>query len=639
MPQPKAPDVGIVAQPTPLGPDTSTAQLISGLGKQAGQQVKAVQQARLTGEVTNTAEAAKTVNDITHQLESTGASQSDIQTTLQKAISFDPSNDPNATLDGLQLPDSLKQKLATVKKNAGEAFNNIAAAVSQGALSENAAALQIEAQTRRLVNETPGFGPEIKQLARELTGYDPTNYDLQQVLNISKPKTPLTAYDKMSQQADAIVQGLHNAGREVDKNTVMGNLALSQYNDAKSQALQAQLKMNDISFQSYVHQTVADRGPDLSKTLLGIATMTKKQGGIAQPQDYLNIVTQQQEAEKNELRRVAAQYGQGVSDAQLQTGLDQVDKAYAPIIQAVKDNGLGTLLDTQLKTVAKLNQLWGIQTLPRLTQLVQAFPGSKIPDQLIQMMANVADPKQFALLESFDPGIKALVDQGLETPSSVSSKLFDVTNKILTGQELSSGDLKFEPLAERVVISSPNTSDTRQKFIDGLAVNAPVRATSLLATSVPRVKATQKEVQFMKRQYKVYVGRPDGSPEPTLVDQVAKDIPAYALDTLQVQMQKKTVTTGVDASGHPITATKEVPVIFFDDRPAPVRTKGPYVNLAIPDSLKKLQVFVNAVTNGYGKDFGVDQASFAQNLVNRIKAQMEVVDHLNFSGKVQRGKQ
>ena len=640
MVQPTAPSVGIVDQPAPLRPDFTAANAIASFGKLAGQQVKAVQTARLEANVNDTAEAAKTVNDITQSLTTQGASQDQINHALDVATSFDPNAVGPSQLEGLDLPDNVKQKIMQVKANASSQFNTIAEAVRQGAMSKDAAALQLEATTRKLVNETPGFGPEIKQLARALTGYDPTNFDLQQVLNINAKKAavPLTETQKMGQQADAIVAGLAAAGRHVDKATVMGNLALAKFNQAQNDALKAQLSNNDINFQSYVHQSVASRGPDLSGTLMRIAAIPQEKGGITDPQTYVNTIIQQREADKTQLRQTAATYAQGVSNDQISAAMDQVDKAYQPLIDAVKENGLGTLLDSRLKTIAKLNQAWGAQTLPKLTRLVQAFPGSQIPNQLLTMMANTADPNQFKLLTSFDPGIKAMVDQGLETPASVSSKLSDVTFKVLTGQQLSSDDLKFEPLAERVVLQTPNSNETRQKFIDGLGTQAPIRATSLLATSVPRPQATNKEVQFMKRQYKMYVGRPDGSPEPTLVDQVAHDIPSFALDTIKVEMQPRSVKS-TDAQGNTGWITKQVPVITFDDRPAPVRTKGAYVNLNVPDSLKKLQVFVNAVENGYGKDFGVDPGTFAQNLVSRIKQQMEVQDHLNFSGKIQRGGQ
>ena len=618
MAQPKAPQVSFASAPTPPSADTSTAQLIHGLGTVAGNVVKGVQEARLQSSFQDTAEAAKTVNDVKASLTDAGKSPQDISAALQAAASFDPSKDAPSTLDGLDLPDNVKQKLMTIKKKAGDSFNAIAQAVSQGAMTENAAALKLEAVTRRLVNETPGFGPEIKQLAREVAGYDPTNYDLQQVLDINKPKGShqLTAEEKQSQEADAIVAGLHAAGRDIPKNVVLGNLALQKYNEAQNGALKAQLSNNDISFQAYVHQTTAQRGPDLSSTLVHIASIPKERGGITQPQDYVNVIVRQREADKQELRKTAATYAQGVSNDQLAAADQAVDRQYQPLIDAVKDNGLGKLLDERLGTVAKLNQLWGEQTLPNLTRLVQAFPGSRIPDQLVQMMANTADPAQFQLLTSFDPGIKALVDQGIETTGSVSRKLSDTITKIMTGKELSSEDTKFEPLAERVVITAPNSNETREKFIDSLATQAPIRATSLLATSVPRDKATKDEAKFMKRQYDIYLGRPDGTGNPTLVDTVAQDIPKEFLKYLHVDMQKKTVTTGWDMQhGTPITVTRTVPVLTTVSSDFP---ESSY----LPESLKKLQVFVNAVTNGYGKDFGVTNPdTFAQDLVHRIQEQ------------------
>lgn len=622
MAQPKAPQVSFASAPTPPPVDTSTANLIRTVGNIGGQVVKSIQQGRLEKSFKDTAEAAKTVDEISKTITDAGGSQAQVNTALKQAVSFDPSKDAENTLDGIQLPDNVKKKLIEVKSRARDAFDTIAQAKEQGALTENAAALQLEATTRRLVNETPGFGNEIKSLARELAGYDPTNYDLQQVLKVSSTHAPLTATQKMSQNADAIVAGFGAAGIHMDKNVVLAHLARAEYGTALEKGLQSQLAVNDINFAQYAHQTMAERGIDVGQTLVGIAKLAHDNGGgITQPQDYVNLFIQQREADKQKLRQTAAEYN--VSDTELNSALDAIDKQYAPTIQATKDNDLGKILAHRIDLSGKLSQLWGAKTLPNLTRLVQAFPNSHIPDQVIQMMATMTDPNQFNLLTSFDPGLKALVSSGLETPSSVSQKVTDSMMKIMTGQELSSEDMKFEPVAEKMVLGGRNNAETREKFIDGLGAKAPIRATSLLATSVPRNNATTGEVKYMKRQYGIYVGRPDGTENPTLVDQVAKDIPKDRLDSMSVEMQSKTITTGWDVQrGVPITEQREVPVIVIKTAH---QLKGQKITTDLDsDALKRLQVFVNAAANGYGQDFGVNPKTFAQSLIDRIQTQVDM---------------
>ena len=626
MAQPKAPQVSFAQAPTPPGPSNVTAQLIHTVGGIAGEAVKGIQQGRLQQSFQDTAEAAKTVTDVSQSLADQGASQEQIDNALQKTASFDPAKDSIDTLDGMKLSDPVKNKLIEVKKRAGSAYNSIAQARAQGALTENAAALQLEATTRRLMHETPGFGPEIQQLARELAGYDPTNYDLQQILDVNKPKThTLTASEKMSQEADAIVSAFSGVGRNIDKKDVIYHMAEAKVNETTNNALKYELSNHDIGFAQYVNATADVHGPDLGKTLTLIAGMTKEKGGITQPQQYVNLVIQQREDAKNELRKTAAEMG--VSQDELDKGLSALDKQYEPVIKSTQDNALGKILDTQLDETSKLARIWGKQALPNLTRLVDAFPNSNIPSQVISMMANASDPNSFNLLLDFYPGLKALIKNGVETPKSVANKMSQATIKILNGEELSSEDMKYEPLAERAVLSQPNAGDLREKYIDKLSEQAPVRAASLLATSVPRSNARPGEVKYLKRQYDLFVGRQDGTDNPTLVDNVAKDIPKDRLNSLKVEMQKKTITTGWDYQhGTPITTTRTVPVITFDNR-VKYTSQGveTYSNAEpLPDSLRQLQVFVNATSNGYGKDFGVDPNTFAQTLVNRIKMQGEM---------------
>ena len=122
MAQPKAPQVSFASAPTPPPADTTTAQAIQGFGKVAGSVVKGVQEARLQKSFTDTAEAAKTVNDITQSLSDQGQTADQVTSALKTAASFDPSKDDVTTLDGLNLPDNVKKKLLAVKQRAGEAL-------------------------------------------------------------------------------------------------------------------------------------------------------------------------------------------------------------------------------------------------------------------------------------------------------------------------------------------------------------------------------------------------------------------------------------------------------------------------------------------------------------------------------------
>ena len=324
MAQPQAPNVSFTAGRSVAGPGPSAGELIHNLGNTAGQAIKDAQVARVENRFSNIADASTTVGEITDNLIQQGKSPQEIQSTLNEVASFDPSK--QQVIPGLNLPPDLQNRLLEVKKQAGKAFSAIAQGVAQGATTRSAAAIALESKVRELVNETPGFGPEIRAMATKLAGFDPSGYVLRQILDVNVPKgpsAPLTAWDKMQQDAEAIQNGLAANGTIVPLHTILGNLALSKQKEAEFNAADAQLKVNNISFGDWVNKTITSHGPDLGSVLMKIATVGKA-GGITQPQEYLNVIQQQKLADKQSVLQRASTITGGVSQ-------DQLNQAWAAI--------------------------------------------------------------------------------------------------------------------------------------------------------------------------------------------------------------------------------------------------------------------------------------------------------------------
>jgi hypothetical protein len=572
-------------------------------GEVAGETIKGVQKNRLESDVQQTADVATAVAGAVAE---------------KGATAFTPTGELNT--EGLS-PD-LQQQISRVKANAGDKFKRIANAVRQGAKSEAAAALETEATVRRLVSQTPGFGSEIKQLARELVGFDPSGYALRQILGVDKPRgsTRQTAQEKRIEEAQVIQDGLARVGQNIPLDTILGNLAIRDRAKMQQEILDADLDIGTHNLRQWAQTSFVEAGPDLTATLLNVAQMGAE-GGVTEPAQYTNAVIQQREAHKQLFRsQVASRGGMDVGQAQAIEG--QIDSLYAPLLKSVEQNQLGKLLETKLDVVAKVNQLWGKQATPKLTRIVDAY-GPQVGGQILEMMSNIADPKQFELVFSFDPGLREVIQQGKLTQTQAADGVEAVISKVISGENLTEDDLQFRKMAETLV-TQPGNKETREAFVKGLGQGgAPVRAVSILTEKVHRSQATPDEIKFVKNQFDTYVGTAATEDVPgNLVDSIARELLELDVQGIQGQLQATPITQrGIRAAmmGLAPKATGQVKLTIPYD---PTR-QGTALDFQTT-SMKRLQPFLDAaIAKGYAADLGVSPTTFAQDMIARVNARMD----------------
>ena len=571
-------DIPVASPSFAAQPDTTTAQEVQAIGKLGGNAVKEHQKAQVQEQFSQIAEAASFSQEV-----------------KDRGFTFDTEGNITGTDANNLSPDvQLEQKRQAIMAKAGPQFKRIANAVSQGAMSENAAAIELESTVKRLTTETPGFGPEIRQAARDLAGFDPTGYTLQQILNINKPKgsTSKTAWEKRLEDAQATVNSLKAVGVDVPLRTVLGSLGQLDVAKTENDTAEALLNTNSISFEQYAQKTVFDKGPDTKGLLNNISQLSGK-GGVLNTQDYINAVTSQREQTKQFIRQKAAQFG-GVDTPRLTKLLSAVDEQYQPLIDNVQQNDLGELLKKKLGVMAQLDVLWGRQALPNVTRWNNAF-GDKITSTMIDLMANTADPAQFELLYSFDPMMKQLIDGGKATQPEIAKRINDLQWKVLHNIQPDASDLIFQTAADNAIMST-NNSELRTDYLSALSKQAPVRAFSLMADQ--RWKASDVDVNRMRGDFNHFVGQDSPKSPQVLLKRLSSGLDTHQVDNLHINAKGQLVTTPHVTEGAPIP-------------PKSVEMQT--------DDMVRLQTFIKAVNNGWDRDFGVNKDTFGQELIDRIK--------------------
>jgi len=563
---------------------TSTANAIEQIGSVAANAIKTFQDKKQQDDLSS----AK--GELQASFQEAGNVISVVEAAKASGATFDPNT--GEVLGGVDnLSPEVQEQLRVINKESKGVFNSIASAVAQGATTQASAALRLESELKRLINANPGFAPELRAQARDIAGYDPSNYQLRRMLNVNQPKKKagrLTAFDKISEEAEAIVQGFAAGGVTLDQQSVVFMIAKDKEASFRSGLLDSQLKINEIDSAQWLAGRRAAQGAQSSRLLANIAQARNQGTGVVDTQGYLNAVSNAKQETKNQFYQAFAKSGKTLTlDAQNDMSA-AIDKDFAEIEKAVKDNDFGKILDNKINTITKLHKLWGIDQNPRLARWANAF-GPRIASQIVEVMGSAGSPEQLSLLIDLIPTLKAYVGKEGLTSQQAADKNLSVIDKILRGDNnLTAEDLLFRPAAESIIFGDTMPKDIREQAVLSMGRTAPVRTTAWLSKPDQRRLASDKEVQFMVQQFQINGDK--------LVNELAAEIAGNTGFNISLEAEGKLSATVAKS------------------------LKGVTQNLPTSNNaLRQLQFYIDASNNGWSGDLGVS-STFAQDTLSAIKS-------------------
>ena len=583
--RPKDVQVQSFAQPKPVS--TSTAEAIRGIGNVASNAIKTFQAEKQKQDLVTAKEGLQ------DSFQETGDIVSVVEAAKAEGATFDPQT--GEVMGGIEnLSPEVQAQLNSISKEARGTFNSIASAVAQGSTTQAAASLKLESELKRMTNANPGFGPDLRSLARDIAGYDPSNFQLRQMLNINRPnKTAAkkTAFDKINDEADAIVQGFAAGGLKLDHNAMVFMIAKDKQATFQTSIIDSQLKTNESDAAAWLSARRAQGGGQTSRILANIAQAKIQGQGVIDTIGYQNLIEKAKQETKNEFFQSFQKAGKTLTLSVQQEISKGIDSDYAEIEKAVKENGFGKILDEKLNTIAKVDKLWGTSQNRKLARLTNAH-GERVASQLIELMANAGSPGQLDLLVKFIPGLQSHIAANNITSQDAAAKNLEVIDKILQGKtNFTAEDLTFRPAAESIIYGDDMPKDLREQAVIQMGKTEPVRTTAYLAKPDQRRKASDKEVKFMTQQFQINGDK--------LVKDIAHDLAGGG--GLKVKLGENNQITATIAKSQK-GVTQDLPTTT--------------------NAIRQLQIYIDAADNGWSGDLGVS-TTFAADTLREIETQAE----------------
>lgn len=604
--------------------DRATASLIEGLGDISGEIIKGYQEGRTERSIAEIAEETAVAKEMVAQ-RSTLADQGPV-----------PQGEGFSTYG---VTDELAAEIQRMEQRSGDRFRAIARAVEAGALPENAASLQAEAEIRRLIRQTPGFAPEIRETARRILGFDPSGYAIQEMLGIGRQQTTtLTAFDKAEQEVDKIYrQMLPILGdRTPSRDSIRYTLGAAELR-AKQQSLsENEVALGNRDARDHLSEMVTNVGVD-SGNLLTRVMQAGQEGGIDNPSTWRNAAVAEREMHLQNLRQEAARLG--LDDPEWLAAQERTIVArYDSVISSIENNDLGKVLANHNETVTQLYKFEGNQSMPLVMKRV-AQVGPDLAGQMLEMELRTPQQRDL-LLRHASPLVQQVFATDLNTTSPRTRAALKAMTDILDGRQplvftpsvstpeeaAEVGRVIQEQVIEPEVYSSKNPK-VREAFVERtMRGPEPLRALSKLLLKVAPSEATEKEQVLVEQQFATYIGKTAAGEDlpGNLIDAVARDLMnsiggpgelfgGISVPTLELSQGRWLQTTSPRLLDGVISQGRELP------------------------SMRRLQMFLDAAERGWSWQMNqMPPEEFRQFILNRVTDRMATLAESQADERAQR---
>lgn len=345
------------------GPDLTTANTIKAIGQFGGDARKGWMQGQLLNQLQETGNMINTIN----------AGPEAIREAV-KSGNIDPTN---------------------------KRFQALAAATSQGKISEQRAAIEAEVLLRQSIAKAPAWADTFRAQAREVLGFDPSSASLNSLF-LSGPDTdktqPLTQKDKDLQQADAMFQGGAVSSIDEGFRLIQRERASKLREEIQGSKIQeGRLDSGRVAVEGANRATAQFNGVMLS------ALSNMQDGGLANPETYKGAIMSAGDLVKQKIENEMAQSKDYIYSPEdynhVRARVDEQREAYLTILDS---QSLTKLLQNRRDQLSALTETQALAIAPGLAMLRQ-YPEAVQEHALDMYIQAGGDPRVMQEMMAANP--------------------------------------------------------------------------------------------------------------------------------------------------------------------------------------------------------------------------------------------
>jgi hypothetical protein len=511
---------------------------------------------------------------------------------------------------------------------ATDSFKSLKQAKEQGVLTDSMVNIQAEKILKQKIGNNSVLGPELRQEAYRILGFDPTGSEVQALFGKSgrtSPSRPLSESQKRRQKAEGLATSLG-----VDPAAVEQLMAKAEINSLQLQVASTSASLGQIT-SNEVFNVALDGMDDFISDSMGEVIGRIEEGGVVNPELAIAQLNIARSKLWSNYKQVLAAKGISPSAQELQAQRRELDAAFEPVIAMWSEKGTAeTILRRQKNSLVDAANIAGIRAFSAEAAINSAIGQVGVQEHL-KLVTKLKDPKQLALLQRNNPALAAVAGSMIEVQKGMNASF----SRIM-GIPLPEGAPEIPGLDDQISrilaedMTDPEMRDTRLEKIR--AQGRTFKDFSDYARKGVRAKATKREVEYIKEKWAV-----EAEPLIARISSAMKTIDGKAIiserdQVTQTRGRKRQQVESVIQEAGFFIEVKSGKAVMGQARRTGAKVPVPQ---GLQDDLKRLNAMGDLVKNGWADDVGENQFGFLERTVNKIETIRADVEDQDVPDKVQ----
>ena len=278
-----------------------------------------------------------------------------------------------------------------------ERFKALQSAKEQGTMTDTMVNIQAEKVLKETIGNMPGFGPELRQEAARILGFDPTGSEIRSLFGSGEAKRPQTQLEKWQDQASAIEIA---TGGTISASSALKNIGKAAALDSQTKIAQGSLQIGNINNASFLQAHINHSQSYVMDAVADIQALTA-QGGVVDPVQQLAILTQKQEEGFARYQQGLFAAGSVSTAADLSAARKTYNESYQGVKDMIQSGDMAEILKTNAGKLSDVASIEAYNALPTLAVLSKV----NAVEPFLNALTGIQSEKQLELVKKLDPAL------------------------------------------------------------------------------------------------------------------------------------------------------------------------------------------------------------------------------------------
>jgi hypothetical protein len=296
-------------------------------------------------------------------------------------------------------------RTGTELQKATDRFKRLQQGQEQGVLSDTMVKIEAEKLLKESIDSMPAFGPELRQHAAQILGYDPTGTHIRALMDIPENSAGRQTFaDKQLEQAQFISENL-----DLPVNTVLKLQAKGLLQKQRADLVTQQATIGAAGRRDIFNATMLESDTFVTGFMQDMMGKIRSGEFIDNPEETISLLEAHKLGQKQALRDRYAAAGISPDATELSRDMAAVDEQWGSLKELAQTGSLGNILNNNATDLGNALTIDGYNVMGDVA-IMNKMGGQEAVKNFFTSLRKYGKKEQLDLLASTNPALRRFLD-------------------------------------------------------------------------------------------------------------------------------------------------------------------------------------------------------------------------------------